>query len=179
MVCLSSYSKTTASSHPKEGIECHPISSTSMLSSTQPPASRSPYLARSTAYSIPPASNGMYLSPLRVVTPSDSQKRRSHEALILSLPTVAMAPRWKWLRACAGAMSPMVILPGGTANLLSVELGIPKELAQAAQLAIDENSTTLPVDMGRVVVGETPNTSLSCAWVSDSKARKLRKQIAR
>ena len=49
---------------------------------------------------------------------------------------------------------PMGILPGGTANLLSVELGIPKDLAQAVQLAVDDKSTTRPVDMGRVVVGE-------------------------
>ncbi len=53
-----------------------------------------------------------------------------------------------------GSDVPMGILPGGTANLLSVELGIPKDLAQAVQLAVDEKSTTRPVDMGRVVVGE-------------------------
>ena len=49
---------------------------------------------------------------------------------------------------------PMGILPGGTANLLSVELGIPPKLVDAVKLAVDENSTTRSVDMGRVVVGE-------------------------
>jgi len=56
-----------------------------------------------------------------------------------------------------GSDVPMAILPGGTANLLSVELGIPKDLAQAVQLAVDKNSTTRPVDMGRVVVGDDTN----------------------
>ena len=53
-----------------------------------------------------------------------------------------------------GSDVPMAVLPGGTANLLSVELGIPKDLAQAVQLAISADSATRPVDMGRVVVGE-------------------------
>ncbi len=45
---------------------------------------------------------------------------------------------------------PLAILPGGTANLMSVELGIPKDLSKAAQIMIDPNSVIRQVDMGQV-----------------------------
>jgi YegS/Rv2252/BmrU family lipid kinase len=45
---------------------------------------------------------------------------------------------------------PMAILPGGTANLMSVELGIPKDLTQAAQIIVDPGSVVRYVDMGQV-----------------------------
>ena len=51
--------------------------------------------------------------------------------------------------AVQGGDTPMAILPGGTANLMSVELGIPKDLAKAAQIAIDPNSSVRRVDMGQ------------------------------
>jgi diacylglycerol kinase (ATP) len=44
--------------------------------------------------------------------------------------------------------TPLAILPGGTANLMSVELGIPKNLAQAAAIAADPNSRVRVVDAG-------------------------------
>jgi YegS/Rv2252/BmrU family lipid kinase len=43
---------------------------------------------------------------------------------------------------------PMAVLPGGTANVLSVELGIPSSLMKAAQLITAENPTVRDVDMG-------------------------------
>ena len=52
-------------------------------------------------------------------------------------------------RAVQDGDIPMGILPGGTANLMSVELGIPKELSRAAQIAIDPNSVVRRVDMGQ------------------------------
>jgi YegS/Rv2252/BmrU family lipid kinase len=52
--------------------------------------------------------------------------------------------------AVQGGEVPMAILPGGTANLMSVELGIPKDLTQAAQIVIDEKSEIEMVDMGQV-----------------------------
>jgi len=45
---------------------------------------------------------------------------------------------------------PMAILPGGTANLMSVELGIPKDLTKAAQIMIDPESVIRRIDMGQV-----------------------------
>ncbi len=45
---------------------------------------------------------------------------------------------------------PLAILPGGTANLLSVELGIPQDLAGAASLLTDSSARIRSVDMGRV-----------------------------
>ena len=52
-------------------------------------------------------------------------------------------------QAVQGGDIPMAILPGGTANLMSVELGIPKDLTKAAQIAIDPNSEVRRVDMGQ------------------------------
>src|SRR5215213_10077087 len=40
----------------------------------------------------------------------------------------------------AGTEIPLAILPGGTANVLSVELGIPRKLADACNLLCRENS---------------------------------------
>lgn len=49
--------------------------------------------------------------------------------------------------------TPLAILPGGTANLMSVELGIPKDLEQAAKIATGEGSRVRLVDVGQA--GET------------------------
>ena len=51
-----------------------------------------------------------------------------------------------------GSSVPLAILPGGSANLMSVELGIPKELEKAAEIAADPESPTRQVDVG--LVGE-------------------------
>jgi diacylglycerol kinase (ATP) len=51
--------------------------------------------------------------------------------------------------ALTGTEVPVAILPGGTANVMSTELGIPGDLTQACQLACGQNSTTKRVDMGQ------------------------------
>jgi len=56
-------------------------------------------------------------------------------------------------RGLFGTQTPLAILPGGTANLMSVELGIPKNLAQAAAVAANPNSRIRKVDAG--MFGET------------------------
>jgi diacylglycerol kinase (ATP) len=53
-------------------------------------------------------------------------------------------------RGLIGLKTAMAILPGGTANLMSVELGIPKDLAKAAEIAADENSQIETIDVGKV-----------------------------
>jgi YegS/Rv2252/BmrU family lipid kinase len=53
-------------------------------------------------------------------------------------------------QALQGGEIPMAILPGGTANLMSVELGIPKDLSKAAQIMIDTESQIRRIDMGQV-----------------------------
>lgn len=46
---------------------------------------------------------------------------------------------------------PLAILPGGTANLVSVELGIPKDLELAARIACNRASPVRLVDVGQVM----------------------------
>jgi len=53
-------------------------------------------------------------------------------------------------KAVQGGEIPMAILPGGTANLMSVELGIPKDLTKAAQIMVDRESVIRRIDMGQV-----------------------------
>jgi YegS/Rv2252/BmrU family lipid kinase len=45
---------------------------------------------------------------------------------------------------------PMAIIPGGTANLMSVELGIPKDLTKAVTIIADENSPAKAIDVGEI-----------------------------
>jgi YegS/Rv2252/BmrU family lipid kinase len=45
---------------------------------------------------------------------------------------------------------PMAILPGGTANLMSVELGIPKDLTKAATIIASEDSPVKSIDVGEI-----------------------------
>jgi YegS/Rv2252/BmrU family lipid kinase len=49
-----------------------------------------------------------------------------------------------------GSQIPLAILPGGSANLMSIELGIPKDLEKAVEVAVDANSGFRLIDMGRI-----------------------------
>jgi YegS/Rv2252/BmrU family lipid kinase len=53
-------------------------------------------------------------------------------------------------KALRNTPTPMAILPGGTANLLSVELGIPKDLKQAATVAAQLKPPIRSVDLGQI-----------------------------
>ena len=50
--------------------------------------------------------------------------------------------------ALHGTSIPMAILPGGTANVLSIELAVPGQLEAAARLITDPTARIQPVDMG-------------------------------
>jgi hypothetical protein len=52
----------------------------------------------------------------------------------------------------AGSGMPVAILPGGTANVISIELGIPGDVTEAAALLTGKPFTTHAVDLG--VVGD-------------------------
>jgi YegS/Rv2252/BmrU family lipid kinase len=52
--------------------------------------------------------------------------------------------------ALVGTEMPMAILPGGTANVMSVELGIPGDFPSAIGLVCGHDYTVRTVDMGRV-----------------------------
>ncbi len=47
------------------------------------------------------------------------------------------------------SLSPMGILPGGTGNVLSIEVGIPQTLAKAAQVLVSEDSSVRQIDVGK------------------------------
>lgn len=49
-----------------------------------------------------------------------------------------------------GSNVPLAILPGGTANVMSLELGIPNMLADAARLACGMNSKVDKIDVGQM-----------------------------
>jgi YegS/Rv2252/BmrU family lipid kinase len=53
-------------------------------------------------------------------------------------------------RGLFGTGVPLAILPGGTANLMSVELGIPKDLQKAVEVAADPESPVRMVDAGLI-----------------------------
>jgi diacylglycerol kinase (ATP) len=52
-------------------------------------------------------------------------------------------------RGLLNSPTPLAILPGGTANLMSVELGIPKDLEQAVSIACSQESQIRLVDVGQ------------------------------
>lgn len=49
-----------------------------------------------------------------------------------------------------GRQMPLAILPGGTANVMSVQLGIPPKLPAACCLLLDEQARLRTIDIGRV-----------------------------
>ncbi len=49
-----------------------------------------------------------------------------------------------------GSNVPLAIFPGGTANVMSVELGIPNDLTEAMALVCGDNSYVRTVDVGQV-----------------------------
>jgi len=57
-------------------------------------------------------------------------------------------------RALYGKRATMAIIPGGTANVMSKELGIPQETEEAIALLTNKSSRVIPIDMG--LVNDTP-----------------------
>jgi YegS/Rv2252/BmrU family lipid kinase len=53
-------------------------------------------------------------------------------------------------RGVMGSETPMAILPGGTANLMSVELGIPKDLTKAAEIVANAEGPIRSIDVGEI-----------------------------
>lgn len=53
--------------------------------------------------------------------------------------------------ALVGTQVPLAIFPGGTANVMSVELGIPSDLAEAIALVCSDEHEIRQVDMGQVM----------------------------
>ncbi len=49
-----------------------------------------------------------------------------------------------------GSRVPLAVFPGGTANVLSLELGISSDLAEASALVCSEECAVMPIDMGQL-----------------------------
>ncbi|HEX6303539.1 MAG TPA: diacylglycerol kinase family protein [Anaerolineales bacterium] len=49
-----------------------------------------------------------------------------------------------------GSDIPMAILPGGTANVLAIDLGIPRDLVEASALAVDLDSNIRIIDVAQI-----------------------------
>jgi YegS/Rv2252/BmrU family lipid kinase len=49
-----------------------------------------------------------------------------------------------------GSEIPLAIIPGGTANVIASELGIPGDLVEASALAVKADGFVWPVDMGKI-----------------------------
>jgi YegS/Rv2252/BmrU family lipid kinase len=45
---------------------------------------------------------------------------------------------------------PMAIIPGGTANVLAIDLGIPRDLVEATALAVNVESAVRKIDLGQI-----------------------------
>ena len=45
---------------------------------------------------------------------------------------------------------PMAIIPGGTANVLAIDLGIPRDLVEASALAVNVNCAVRKIDLGQI-----------------------------
>jgi diacylglycerol kinase family enzyme len=89
-----------------------------------------------------------------VTQESGDGHRFAREALAAGADVVAAFGGDGTVMEVAGALMgedvPVAILPGGTANVMSVELGIPNDLEAAARIACDPSSQIQAVDMGQV-----------------------------
>src|SRR5215207_1228913 len=80
--------------------------------------------------------------------------RMAYEAVLAGADVVAVNGGDGTVMEAASGLSgssvPLAILPGGSANVMSVELGIPNDTEQAISLICDPNHQIRTIDMGRV-----------------------------
>ena len=80
--------------------------------------------------------------------------RMAHEAVLAGADVVAVNGGDGTVMEAASGLSgsgiPLAILPGGSANVMSVELGIPADIQQAVSLICDPAHQIRTIDMGRV-----------------------------
>lgn len=80
--------------------------------------------------------------------------RYTHQAVEAGYPVVAVyggdGTVGEVASALIGTGVPLAIFPGGTANVMSVELGIPNDLAEACALVFSGAGIARPIDMGRI-----------------------------
>lgn len=88
-----------------------------------------------------------------VTKQSGDARRQAREAAASDMDAVAVyggdGTVMEVATGLAGSGIPIAIFPGGTANVLAMELGIPWNLIRAAALICGENHTIRAVDMGQ------------------------------
>jgi diacylglycerol kinase (ATP) len=81
-------------------------------------------------------------------------QRMARDAVIAGIDAVAVYGGDGTVMEAASGLSgtdvPLAIFPGGTANIMSIELGIPSDLEQAVALVSREARQIRTIDMGRV-----------------------------
>lgn len=89
-----------------------------------------------------------------VTKKSGDAYKYAKEAITKNYEIVAVYGGDGTVREVASALvttnTPMAIIPGGTANVFSIELGIPTDIHDACNLIIDKNSLIREVDVGKV-----------------------------
>jgi YegS/Rv2252/BmrU family lipid kinase len=91
---------------------------------------------------------------VRVTKEAGDGQRFAQEAIRLGADVVAVnggdGTVMEVANGLAGSPVPFAILPGGTANVMSLELGIPNDLFEACALAADPHPEIRVIDMGKI-----------------------------
>jgi diacylglycerol kinase (ATP) len=91
---------------------------------------------------------------VRVTKRAGDARRHAQEALAAGVDAVAVyggdGTVMEVAAALIGTDVPLAIFPGGTANVISTELGIPSDLAEACALVCSEAGYIRPIDVGQI-----------------------------
>jgi len=91
---------------------------------------------------------------VRITKEAGDARRFAHEAVAAGIDAVGVyggdGTVMEVANGLQGSDVPLAIFPGGTANVMSVELGIPNDLTEAMALVCGQNSYVRQVDVGQV-----------------------------
>lgn len=91
---------------------------------------------------------------VRITKDAGDARRFAQEAVMMGVDAVGVyggdGTVMEVANGLHGSDVPLAIFPGGTANVMSVELGIPNDLSEAMALVSTDNSFVRQVDVGKV-----------------------------
>jgi YegS/Rv2252/BmrU family lipid kinase len=91
---------------------------------------------------------------VRITKQAGDARRHAEAAIAAGVDAVAVyggdGTVMEVAAALIGADVPLAIFPGGTANVISTELGIPSDLAEACALVCTEAGIIRPIDVGQI-----------------------------